>query len=690
MLDTMNKTDAAVLPYETREEFDTAVATASTAARAYYDTASVIMVDADYDLLVDRLAATVALHPEWDEAGVTTQVAAGVSAGGDVPHPTPMLSLDKVTDTNPAHNAISENDGLRSFLMRAGKSGYSVEVKLDGNAVRAVYENGRLVLVATRGDGQTGEDITLNALREPGIAGLPIAMNSRWSGEVRGEVFMTDQDFETASNNRVEAGGKPFANPRNATSGSLRAIDRTYDAPMSFGAYSITGDGVDQYHAHTERMGYATRLGFATAASLTPTNGAESTYADSVANAQFAIVAIKVARDSLGFPIDGAVITYDTDESRENVGVGNRTPKWGLAWKFPPREAQSVLRDIEVAVGRTGRMSLTAHIDPVYVDGSTVAKASGHNPIWMQATGLGIGHRVMVVKRGDIIPYISLLDGPQDENVTPWVAPETCPQCGEAWDKTSLLWRCHTPECSIAGRIAFFAGRDQMDIDGLGDTVAVALAETGLVKDVADLYDLTAEQWASLPLGTTSTGTVRTLGGINGAKIMASLEARKSQPFNRVITALGIRMTGRSVGRWLSREFPTMDLLRAATVEQVATIEKMGPIKAQHVVDGLAKMSEVIDRLAAAGVNMGEEPVNDGVPKPFLGQTYVVSGSVPGYTRTTVQERIESLGGRASSSVSKTTTALVTAETDTSKAKKAASLGVPVIDPDEFVKMLEG
>lgn len=689
MLDIMEiNVSETVTPFESRAEFDEAVTQTVAAAKSYYDSETVLMVDAEYDHLVDRISATRTLHPDWDDAGVTTTVAAGQSAGGEVTHSSPMLSLDKVTDTNPRHDEITDHQDLNRFLDKAGRSGYCVEVKLDGNAISARYTNGFLVQVATRGDGITGEDVTPNALRGEGIKGLPINLDTPWTGEVRGEVFMTDTDFEIASNNRVLAGGKPFANPRNATSGSLRALDRAYEAPMSFGLYSIheTRPSSAAECTHQSRMARADALGFQTAASLTPNRG--STHQTSASAAKFAIVEIKAARDSLGFPIDGAVISYNSDDERLRAGVGTRTPKWAIAWKYPPREATSVLRSVEVGVGKTGRMSLTAHIDPVYVDGSTVAKASGHNAPLFMSWGMGVGHKVMVVKRGDIIPYISLLDGDQPDDVTPWVAPETCPQCGEAWDKASLLWRCHTPECSIAGRIEYAAGRDQLDIEGLGGTVAEALVEANLVKDLADLYDLTPEQWATLPMGTTSTGGTRVLGAANAAKIIASLEAQKAQPFNRVITALSIRMTGRSVGRWLAREFPTMDRLRAATVEDIAQVEKLGPIKARHIVDGLTKLSDVIDRLAAHGVNMGEEPTDDGAPKPFEGKTYVVSGSVPGFSRTTIQEAIENLGGKASSSVSKTTTALITGETSTSKAKKAADLNIPIIDPDTFAQML--
>lgn len=689
MLDSMEINAAAVAPYETRPEFDEAVDRAATAASAYYDTDTVTMVDADYDTLVDRIAATRDLHPDWDDHGVVTEVAAGQSSGGDVTHPTPMLSLAKVTDTNPDHNAITSPDEFDRFLRACARGGYSVEVKLDGNAIRAVYENGQLVLAATRGDGRTGENVTPNVLRAPGITGLPATLPTPWSGEVRGEIFMTDTDFETASNNRVEAGGKPFANPRNATSGSLRALDRTYDAPMSFGAYAITGDDIDSLPSHSARMDKATSLGFITAASLTPGDP----WCDSVANAKFQIVNIKVERDTLGFPIDGAVISYNTDADRDKVGEGNRVPKWAMAWKYPAQEVTTTLLGIEVAVGKTGRLSLTGVLEPVYVDGSVVSRVSMHNPEWVHKAGFGLGARVMLVKRGDIIPYISMLDA-QPADVVPWTTPETCPKCEQPWDKSSLLWRCLSAECSVAGRLTYFLSSDALDVDGFGPSIAEALAESNTVSDslhaVADLFFLTEDQWATLPMGETKAGAQRLLGVKNARTIMEGLEKAKQQPLNRVITSLSLRHGGRSVGRWLASEFHTMDRLRAATVADIAAIERMGEVKARAIVDGLARMSDVLDRLALAGLNMGEEPSDDGSPKPFAGQTYVVSGAVPGYTRTTIAEAIEARGGRASSSVSKTTTALVTAETDTSKAKKAASLGIPVIDPDEFVRMLNG
>ncbi|GLY04482.1 DNA ligase 2 [Actinoplanes sp. NBRC 101535] len=657
----------AVSPYPTLDEFTEAVALARRAARAYYDTGDAEMTDADYDLVADRIAATVAEHPEWDDQGVTTEVAAGASAGGDVRHPTPMLSLDK----------IKTAEEVTAFVETLGGDECLVEVKLDGLAIRAEYQAGRLVLAALRGDGSTGEDVTGQVRR--GVAGLPAELPSAWSGEVRGEVYMTVDDFETSSANRVEAGGKAFVNSRGAVAGAIRSVDRTYETPMSFAAYEISGEGVTADDSHQERMAHAAQLGFPAARGLVPEAAVVCRTAEEVIAA---IEAIGDRRAGLAFPIDGAVLKADRETTRRRLGLASRTPYWATAFKYPPDTASTVLRDIEVRIGRTGRISLRAIIDPVYVAGTTVARATLHNPDWVVGQGLAIGQTVAVWRAGDVIPRVTSPVGEQPHGLTPWAPPEQCPQCGEAWDKSSLLWRCHTPSCAVVNRIVYAASRECLDIDGLGEEIVVALVEAGLVKDLADLFTLTVEQVAALRTGDGN----RQVGTAIAGRVMAGIEAGRTQPFNRVITALGIRMTGRSVGRWLASRFKSMTALRAASVEEIAEIEKLGLIKARYIVDGLVAMADVIDRLAARGVTM--EVLDDGGDKPLAGQTFVVSGSVPGYTRTTVSERIEALGGTASGSVSAKTTALVTAETTTSKAKKAAQLEIPIIDPEEFARML--
>src|SRR5689334_6109994 len=650
-------------------DFAAAVDRARAAARSYYDTGDVLMTDADYDALLDRIAGAKAAHPEWDDQGLTTRVAAGASGGGDVRHPVPMMSLGKVTG----------EEEVRAFVASLGGDPCLVEVKLDGLAIRVEYRSGRLALAALRGDGSTGENVTAQVLR--GSAGLPARLATAWTGEVRGEVYMTVADFEAASANRVAAGAKAFINSRGAVAGSIRSVDRTYETPMTFAAYDISGD----FGSHRERMDRAVELGFPAAGRLAT---GEAQVAADAEEALAAIARIGELRRGLEFPIDGAVLTADLESTRRRLGSGSRTPYWAAAFKYPADTGSTVLRDIEVRVGRTGRISLRAVLDPVFVDGTTITYATLHNPKFVEEQGLAIGQTVAVWRAGDVIPRVTAPIGEQPHGLTPWAPPETCPQCGEPWDKSSLLWRCHTASCSATNALEYWCSREAMDVEGAGEALCVALVNAGLANDVADLYQLTEEQLADLPVGTTKARGVVLLGKLNAAKVVASLEHSKTQPFNRVITGLGIRMTGRSVGRWLAARFKSMDALRAATVEQIAEIDKMGLIKAQHVVDGLAAMSGVIDRLAAAGVTMSV-PEGDG-DKPFDGRTYVVSGSVPGYTRTTVSERIEELGGRASGSVSATTTALVTAETTTTKATKAAKLGIPIIDPAEFADLLAG
>ena len=656
-------TDSAL----TEADFAAAVGQAQVAAKSYYDTGDVLMTDADYDALLDRIAQAKKAHPEWDDGGLTTQVAAGVSGGGDVRHPVPMMSLEK----------INGDEGVRTFVASLGGEPCLVEVKLDGLAIRVEYESGRLALAALRGDGSTGENVTAQVLR--GVAGLPAQLATGWTGEVRGEIYMTVGDFEAASANRVAAGAKAFINSRGAVAGSIRSVDRTYETPMTFAAYDISG----AFESHRERMARAAELGFPVAGRLATGEIQVATDAEA---ALAAVAHIGELRRSLEFPIDGAVLTADLESTRRRLGSGSRTPHWAAAFKYPADTGSTVLRDIEVRVGRTGRISLRAVLDPVFVDGTTITYATLHNPKFVEEQGLAIGQTVAVWRAGDVIPRVTAPIGEQPHGLTPWTPPEACPQCGEPWDKSSLLWRCHTASCSATNALEYWCSREAMDVEGVGEALCLVLVSRGLANDVADLYQLTEEQLAELPVGNTKAGGVVLLGKLNAAKVVASLERSKSQPFNRVITGLGIRMTGRSVGRWLAARFKTMDALRAATVEEIAEIDKMGLIKAQHVVDGLSAMSGVIDRLAAAGVTMSV-PETEG-DKPFEGRTYVVSGSVPGYTRTTVSERIEQLGGRASGNVSATTTALITSETTTAKATKAAKLNVPIIDPTEFAEML--
>ena len=646
--------------YTSRESFDNAVTLARDASRSYYESDSMAMSDAEYDALLGAIEKAHALHPEWDDQGLTSRVAGGIDVDGDVKHPTPMLSMAKATSISEISQAIGGRD-------------YLVEPKLDGMAVRAAYANGTLVLAATRGDGMTGENITLQVKR--GINGLPVQLTTPFTGDVRGEIYMSDDDFERANVLRVASGKRAFVNPRNATAGSLRDANPNLVTPMSFAAYDVIGElgGTDSYSAAMDKV---EALGITTACGLVPELRSRS-IAD-------AIDTLEQMRPTLGFPIDGAVIKLDSFAEREQLGTTSRTPRWAFAYKYPADTATTILKDIEVSIGRTGRLGFRFVVEPVFVGGSTVTYATAHNADWIAQADLRIGDTVWVYRAGDVIPRITTADlSKRTADIQRWQPPTECPQCGGELDKSSITWRCLSPECSILGKIVYFCSRDCMDIEGIDTAISEALVSSGLVTDVADIYDLSVDDIANLGLGEN-----RQVGRKVATKIMASIEASKSQPFNRVITALGIRSTGRSVGRWLASAFGNMDNLQAASVFDIAQIDKLGDIKATNIVNGLRELKDVIARLKAAGLSMEQASKSNDLP--LAGKTYVVSGAVPGYTRTTIAERIEALGGRASSSVSKDTTALITAETTTSKAVKAAQLGVKVIDPAEFVRMIDG
>jgi DNA ligase (NAD+) len=646
--------------FATETEFTAAVADVLAAAAAYYHDDRLVMADADYDLLVDRIEASVAVNPDWDDRGVLTQVAASTAGSGDVVHAVPMLSLAKATTAKE----------LSVFLSRIGKTVTVTEPKLDGMAVSVRYLNGELTQAATRGDGATGEDVTAQA---QAISGLPVVVDG-FTGEVRGEVFMTRTDFDASNASRVADGGEMFKNPRNAVAGSLRKVGTR--SRMSFAAYDVLGVDEDSYSA---RLDVIESLGFQTARSLIPV--------DSTDDPQTVIALIETLRPTLDFDIDGAVVKVDSEMARDRIGVASRHPKWALAWKYAAEETRSVLRDIEVTVGRTGRVAFTAVIDPVDIAGSTVGKATLHNADFIATHRLGIGSDVLVSKANDVIPRVVGLDTDNNATIAPYSPPTVCQQCEEPFDTSEVNWRCHSAECSIVGSVTYFASREAMDIDGLGEVVAEALVSTQLVSNVADLYDLTVNDFATLEL---SEG--RVLGEKNAVKIVNALNESKAQPFNRVVTSLGIRKTGRTMGRRLAAHFTTMDKLMSATIADLTSVEGVASEKARHIRDGLTANANIIDRLAAAGVNMGSQQSADMGDLPLAGKTVVVtgamSGSLAGKSRNEMNELIEAAGGKASGSVSKATSFLVCGEEGSSKYVKAQSLGVRIVTPEEFAEMV--
>lgn len=652
-----------------QSDYEAAVAEALAASRAYYDDGETALSDTEFDRLLERLALHELANDLETSHGLHDTVGHGGESGGDVEHSTPMLSLEK-----PGEDAVIE--------FAAKHPNAIVEPKIDGLAIRCVYEDGQLVLAARRGDGQSGENV---ADRVRGVEGLPESLGSG-DFEVRGEIYLSDANLPKANEVRAADGKNPFANARNGVAGMMNKQDDTYKGLLSFAAYSTT---YAEDKEHLDQMDDLSALGFTTARSLLPASVLEAK--DPMA----AIAALGAERKTLGFLMDGAVVKVPTNAEKEELGEGSRAPKWAVAYKYPPVEEPTVIRGFDLNIGKTGRLSIRAIYDKVLVDGSELEYASVHNVGWMERADLRIGDSVMAYKANDIIPQVHLPRVDQrTEDSNRWVPPAACPQCNEPFDKSTELWRCLSPECSVSGRIQYAASRDAgLDIEGLGSSIGDALIEAELVQDVSDLFYLTEDELANLETGVNEAGTLRTVGPKNAAKIMAEIEKAKAQPLNRVITALSMRFTGRTFGRRLAGHFGTMEKLRAASVEELASVEGIGGVKAKAIHAGLAANAEVIDRLAAAGVNMGTEKT-EAAGSALAGMNVCVTGSMKSdprtaaLTRGSTQELIEAHGGKASSSVSKSTNLLVSGEEGSSKWNRAKELGVPIVTPSEFADML--
>ncbi|WP_411086537.1 NAD-dependent DNA ligase LigA [Streptomyces sp. 061-3] len=677
-----------------------AVEEASAAAAAYYATGESTLDDDAYDRLVRGIAAYEKAHPQDVLAASPTGKVAGGAAGGDVPHTVPMLSLDNVFS---AEQFVTWTASLERRIGRP-VAAWSVEPKLDGLAVAARYRSGRLERLITRGDGTAGEDVS-HAIGT--VVGLPEQLGEPVTIEMRGEILMTNEQFEKANTVRTEHGGAPFANPRNGAAGTLRAKDRPYTVEMTFFAYGAlplpeSGELTVTLAElpHSEVLEYVAGLGVHTAAD---TDVAPRTVT-TVEEVQARVEEVAALRASLPFGIDGIVIKADLAADQREAGSGTRAPRWAIAYKLPAVEKVTRLLAVEWNVGRTGIIAPRAVLEPVEIDGSTVSYATLHNPADITRRDLRLGDQVMVYKAGDIIPRIEapvahLRTG--DEK--PIVFPEACPQCGSEIDTGEQRWRCvRGRDCRLVASVSYAAGRDQLDIEGLGATRVVQLVDAGLVADFADLFTLEREQLLGLErMGETSTDN-----------LLAAIETARSRPLSRVFCALGVRGTGRSMSRRIARYFATMDRIRAADADALQQVDGIGKEKAAAVVAELVELAPLIEKLVAARVNMvepgatpppepGEENADgaaapaDGeasAERPLDGMTVVVTGAMTGalekLSRNQMNELIERAGGKSSSSVSKRTTLLVAGEKAGSKRTKAEDLGVRIAAPDEFAELI--
>ena len=659
---------ALAAPFDVLEGYAAAIAELRAAALAYYQGTDLLIDDATYDALLARVAATESVRPEWKVEGSPTEtVAAGVPIGGDVVHSEPMLGLD---------NVFGEDD-LRRWAARLDKllgrpaAGYTVEPKIDGLAIAARYVDGRLTLVATRGDGVAGENVTRIARR---AAGLPDRLADPVTLEVRGEVFMTEADFAVANELRVAHGEPAFAHPRSAAAGTLRADQRVYAAPLSFLAYAVRGLDLP----HSAAIAELARLGVATTQD-------QLTMCTTVDEVVVAVARLTELRLTLGYGVDGAVVKADSPADRESAGSSSRAPRWGISYKFPTDTRTTTLLGIDVQVGRTGVITPVAVLEPVMISGVTVTSATLHNFGDLVRRNVRVGDTVFVHRAGDVIPEITgaLLDQRPATSV-PFEPPTACPRCGGEIDRSQKRWRCVQGRvCGARQTLHYFATRDAMDIEHLGDKIIDQVVSVGLVADPADLFDLDVPTLVGLDR----------MGEVSAGKLVASIQGAKGRPLSKVLTALGMRMAGRAMCRRLARSFGTMAALLEASVEDLQRVEGVGPERAVTIAAELLDYRPVIEKLMARGVNMTEPEADvpaslplqrpDGTP-----MRVVVTGAVPGLTRTEGNEAVERLGGTASASVSAKTDLVVVGEGAGSKATKAVELGVATMPAEEFAALL--
>lgn len=646
-------------------------------ARRYYVEDSPEISDFEYDRMYAELLALEAAHPELDDPASPTHRVGGVALDKfqKVTHGVPLNSLSDVFSF----------EELEEFLARVAAplpdAAYSVEPKIDGLSVALRYENGVLVSGATRGDGLVGEDVTAN-LRT--IYTIPLTLTEPLSLTVRGEVYMPRATFERINAEREANGEALMANPRNAAAGSLRQLDPRVAAERKLDIFIFNLQEGDLYadgHApatHTEALDRLSELGFKVLS--------HRTVARSAADIEAHIEHLGALRDTLPFDIDGAVIKIDTLAHRAILGEGTNTPKWAVAYKYPPEQKQTKLLDITVAVGRTGVLTPTAVLSPVRLAGTTVSRATLHNEDFIHERDIRIGDIVTVQKAGDIIPEV-VTSHPEarGEGSEVYYLPRVCPSCGEAVMRDSdegAAIRCTNAACpaQLSRAIEHFASKDAMNIEGLGPQVVEALLAKGLIHDAADLFSLRAEDVADL----------ERMGDKSAANLIAAIERSKSAGLERLIFALGIRGIGQVAATALAARYGTLEACFTATAQELVEIEDFGAITAEYVVNYFSHEPNVAlcRRLIDAGLitHAVAAPTDD----KLAGLTFVLTGTLPDMTRDEAAARIRAAGGKVVGSVSKKTSFVVAGEEAGSKLTKAQTLGIPVIDKDALLAMLEG
>lgn len=654
----------------------------------YYIKDAPIVSDAEFDALFNELLALEERHPELRVPDSPTQLVGGAGFAtefAEAQHLERMLSLDDVFDRDELaawHTRVVNEIG--------GDTNYLCELKIDGVALSLVYRDGRLERAATRGDGRVGEDVTLNArtiddvpekLRPNQDFAVPALL------EVRGEVFFLLADFEALNASLVEDGKAPFANPRNSAAGSLRQKNPAVTARRKLRMICHGIGRTEGFTPATQHEAYAAlhAWGLPVAAQTARVQGLDAV--------EERIQYWGEHRSELEHEIDGVVVKVDDVALQRRLGATSRAPRWAVAYKYPPQEAQTELLDIRVNVGRTGRVTPFAFMTPVKVAGSTVGLATLHNAGEVKRKGVLIGDTVVIRKAGDVIPevlgpVVDLRDGTERE----FVMPTECPECGttlapaKEGDADIRCPNARSCPAQLRERVFHVAGRGAFDIEGLGYEAAIALLKAGVITDEGDLFSLTEDDLLRTDLFRTKAGTL----SANGKRLLGNLDKAKKVALWRVLVALSIRHVGPTAARALATEFGDLDEIMAASTERLAAVEGVGPTIAAALTEWFTVdwHRAIVDKWKAAGVRMADER-DSSVPRTLEGLTVVVTGSLAGFSRDEAKEAILARGGKAAGSVSKKTDYVVAGDSPGSKYDKAVELGVPVLDEDGFRRLLD-
>lgn len=647
----------------------------------YYVLDAPEITDAEYDRMMVRLRELEARYPDSIPADSPTQRVGGRASSQftEVRHLEPLLSLGNVFS---AEELRAFDERVQGGLPAGSKVEYVMEPKIDGLACSLIYENGKLVRAATRGDGVVGENVTANVRT---IRSIPLTLKVP-EGEavpelldVRGEVYMPRQAFMRLNEQRAERGECEFANPRNAAAGSLRQLDPqvTASRSLSFFAYYLVGEGAQP--KHSESLALLARYGFKVSENYK--------VVENIDEAIKYIGDFNELRQGLSYDTDGAVIKVNDVYQQRILGATGKDPRWATAYKYPPEQAETTLEDIDWRVGRTGVLTPTAVLTPVKLSGSVISRATLHNEDFIRAKDIRIGDRVVINKAGEIIPEVLRVvvekrTGDEKEVEIPGV----CPECGWRVERQGeeAAIRCTNPHCPALGRegLIHFVSRDAMNIEGCGPSVINALLDAGLVRDAADLYSLRKDDLLKL----------ERMGEKSADNLLAALDESKKNELDKLLFALGIRHVGAKVARILATEFGSMEKLQQAQPEELAHIRDIGDKIAESAVTWLNVPANIdlVERLAAAGLTMTFTPPASQEDNPFFGKTLVFTGTMPTLGRAEAKTMAQDVGAKVSGSVSKKTDYVIAGAEAGSKLEKAQQLGVTVIDEAEFLRLLKG